>query len=185
MKFTDLINEIVPEADGVVPNPVLRRCIREAVISFCRATWVWRHKDTVTIVAGESVAALTMPDDQTVACAVVYWEADRPCSKPSVISGTEISIEESAESPIEFDLTLALQPTNSATEYPDWMDGLYRQAIVAHAKHSILMQGNAVTPWRVNRAQILYGQYTDAVNSVRRELNPRYVRGNLQIRARR
>lgn len=186
MKFADMINEVVPEADELVPNPIIKRCLREAVISFCRATWAWRYKATVTIDAGDTSAALTLPEEPLcVACAIVRWEADRSCTKPNVLNGTEVSIEEDLDEDLELELTIALQPSNEALEYPDWMDGLYRQAIVAHAKHSILMQRGRLAPLDMQRAQVLYSQYTDTVNSVRREQNPMYVGGNLRIRARR
>lgn len=185
MKFANMINEVVPEADGVVTNPIIKRALRESVISFCRATYCWRYRDTVTISAGEYEADLSLPEQNTLACAVVSYESDISCSKPNVLSGTTVAIEEPLGDDVTLKMVVAVQPDNAASEYPDWMDGLYRQAIIAHAKHSILMQrGGRLSPLDIQRAQILYSQFTDAVNAFRREQNPNYVRGNLTIRRR-
>ena len=182
MKFADLLPYVMPEVPGANIIAV-ERALLNGAREFCRQTWVWTHRPTVTIRAGRTYSALAsrLPAKSAV-CGLAGWESDDTSIAPALRNGdTELFVDDAPAADTRYVLTLALFPSRSADEVPDWLDDAHRDAITAHAKHEIMMQPEKT--WsNPGRAQVLYTIFADAVNEAKRKSNISRLRGRMRMR---
>ncbi|MEF2146652.1 MAG: hypothetical protein V3573_14495 [Desulfovibrionaceae bacterium] len=179
MNISDLVNYVAPEVPGCNVLAI-EQSIMEAARSFCAATWVWEHDTSAWIRAGKDTGAIRVPTDMSV-LGIVSWESEQTSEPPILYPGGYVRVRRDVTSDTKYTLTVAIQPDRSETEIPDWLDDQYREAIVAHAKHSLLMlPGKDWT--NPGRAQPLYQIYRDAVNSTKRDRNTNRMRGVMRVR---
>lgn len=179
MNISDLVKYVAPEVPGC--NTItIERAIIDAVRAFCSATWIWDHDTSAWIREGKDFGAIRMPTYMS-ACGIVSWKSDATNEVPALYRGESIRVSQAMTSDTRYTLTVAVQPQRNETEFPDWIDDLYRDAITAHARHALLLlPGKDWT--NPPRAQTLYQLYTDAVNSVKRERNFNRMRGVMRVR---
>ena len=181
MKLADLISYVLPEVPGA--NVIaIERALLGAAREFCSRTWIWTDKKTFTIRAGREFAALSarLPA-KSAACGLVAWESDDTSVAPALRrANTEVFVDESPDVDTAYTLTLALMPSDSADEIPDWM-GAFRVILGAYAKHELMMQPEK-TWTNPARAQVLYQIFTDAVNDEKRNRNNSRLRGRMRVR---
>lgn len=182
MKFADLLPYVMPEVPGANVIAV-ERAILNAAREFCRQTWVWTHQPTVTIRAGRTYATLAprIPAKSAV-CGLDGWESEDTSIAPSLRNGdTELFVDDAPAADTRYVLTLALFPSRTADEMPDWLAGAHRDAITAHAKHEIMLLPEK-TWTNPGRAQVLYTIFSDAVNEAKRNRNISRLRGRMRMR---
>lgn len=182
MKFADLVPYVMPEVPGA--NVIaIEQALLNAAREFCRQTWVWTHQPTVTIRAGRTYATLAprIPAKSAV-CGLDGWESEDTSIAPSLRNGdTELFVDDAPAADTRYVLTLALFPSRTADEMPDWLAGAHRDAITAHAKHEIMLLPEK-TWTNPGRAQVLYTIFSDAVNEAKRNRNISRLRGRMRMR---
>lgn len=179
MNIADLVPYVAPEVPGC--NVIsIERALVDAARSFCADTWVWSHETSAWIRAGKNLGALRIPASLSV-CALISWESTTTSVAPVLYRGTELQVEEDVTVDTQYFVKLAVQPVQTATEIPDWLDSQHRKAITSHAAHALLMLPGK--DWsNPGRAQSLYQIYTDAVNAAKRAYNVGRLRGNMRIK---
>lgn len=179
MNITDLISYVAPEVPGC--NAItIERAIHDAVRAFCSATWAWEHAATAWIRAGKDTGVIRLPASMGI-CGIVSWKSETTREHPALYRDNEIQVRQAPAADVRYDLTLAVMPSRKETDFPDWLDARYREAITAYARHLLLMlPGKDWT--NPGRAQTLYQIYTDAVNDVKRERNNNRLRGVMRVR---
>jgi hypothetical protein len=179
MNISDLVPYVAPEVPGC-NDVAIERAILDAARAFCAATWVWEHDTSVWIRAGKDTGGIRIPSSMS-ALGIVSWESEHTNEPPMLYRDGFARVRRDVTSDTRYDVTVAVQPARTETEIPDWLDGLYRDAITAHAKHSLLMlPGKDWT--NPGRAQLLYQIYRDAVNSAKRDRNTNRMRGVMRVR---
>lgn len=181
-KYSDLIDDVLPSLAADPSDPVTEHAIKRACIEFCNGSWIWKHlPDPIDVAAGEAYYDLEAPagadisavmdaahDNVPLGAKSVAWlDAQLPGWRTSravpkyytQIDTEQVILASMPDSNIAsgLTLTLALQPSQSATGLPKWIFNqfLYTLADGAIAR-LMLMPGK---PW------------TDLVNGADRRKN--------------
>lgn len=179
MNIPDLVNYVAPEVPGCNVLAI-EQALMEAVRAFCAATWVWEHETSAWIRAGKDTGAIRVSAGMSI-LGIVSWESEHTSEPPMLYRNGYVRARRDVASDTKYSLTVAVQPARTETEIPDWLDEQSRDAVVAHAKHSLLMlPGKDWT--NPARAGILYQIYRDAVNSTKRDRNTNRLRGAMRVR---
>lgn len=170
IQYSDLIDEVLPQLAADPSDPVTEQAIKRAVIEFCRESWIWQFfPDAQNVRSGVADYDIEPPSGADVVT-VVDVEYNRvPLTPKSVawlnkeIPGwrttgaavkhyTQIDTEQLILAPLPAEnitnglvMTVALQPSQSATSFPKWIANqfIYQIADGAIAK-LMLMPGK---PW--------------------------------------
>lgn len=170
IKYSDLLDEVLPYLAADPSNPVTEHAIKRAVIDFCRASWVWKFlPDPQSVVAGEAFYDLE-PDTGTEVVAVMdvtcngvpldnksldWLNSELPDWRTRAATPkyfTQVDTEQiilaalpDANITNGLTMTLALTPAQSATGFPGWIWSRYVEDISAGAlSRLMLMPGK---PW--------------------------------------
>jgi hypothetical protein len=164
IKYSDLLPEVLPHLAADPSNPMTEAALRNAVIEFCKDSWIWRHyPDAIDVTAGESTYELEPPagadvsavllakfDGETITpqstdqIDVLYpqWRTQAGTVKHFVQVDTETIIlvplpDVTLTSGLE--LVLALHPRRSAISFPRWITSQYMEQIAAGAIGRLMM----------------------------------------------
>ena len=170
IKYSDLLDDVLPHLAADPSDPVTEYAIKRAAIEFCAGSWIWKHlPDPLDIAAGESAIDLEMPSgtDITAVMDAAYdgvpltpmsvawldkeiprWRTPRPTSK----SYTPVDTEQIVIAPVPdsnivgaLTLTLALQPSQTATGLPKWIANQYLYALADGAMAKLMLMPGK--PW--------------------------------------
>ena len=170
IKYSDLLDEVLPYLAADPSNPVTEHAIKRAVIDFCCQSWVWRYlPDPQDVVAGEAYYDLE-PDTGTEVSAVMHvacngvpldnkpldwldrelpgWRTTLATPKYFTQVDTEqIILASLPDSNITggLTMTLALEPAQSATSFPGWIWSRHVEDITAGALYRLMMMPGK--PW--------------------------------------
>ena len=170
IKYSELLDEVLPQLAADPSDPVTENAIKRAVIEFCSSSWIWRYlPDPIDVVAGEANYTLEPPAGADVATLIDAQFNTTPLDPRSTtwldheIPGwrtlrktpkyfTQVDTEEIILAAVPdismtggLTMTLALQPSQRASDFPRWIfnNYIYDLANGAIAK-LMLMPGQ---PW--------------------------------------
>lgn len=170
IKYSDLLDDVLPNLSADPSDPVTEYAIKRAVIDFCALSWVWKHlPDPIDVTAGEATYDLEpLPATDIVAVMAAKhnnvpldpkgldwlnreipgWRTTRHTPKYFTQVDTEqIILAAVPEATIVggLSLTLALQPSQNSTGFPKWIANQYLYALADGAiARLMLMPGK---PW--------------------------------------
>lgn len=170
IQYSDLISEVLPQLAADPSDPVTEQAIKRAVIEFCRESWVWQYlPDPQNVRAGVLEYDIEFPSGADVAT-VIDVEYNRvPLTPKSVawlnkeIPGwrtnsaavkhyTQVDTEQVILAPLPAEnitgglsMTVALQPSQTATGFPKWIWNQYVYQIAEGAIAKLMLMPNK--PW--------------------------------------
>lgn len=163
-KYSDLLDEVLPFLAADPSDPVTENAIKRTVIEFCAGSWIWRYlADPMDVVAGEARYALEPPSgaDITAVIDVTHnnvllenrsttwldneipgWRSTRKTPKYF----TQVDTEEIILAAVPdvgvtggLVMTLALQPTQRASDFPRWIANRYIYDLANGAISKLMM----------------------------------------------
>lgn len=170
LKYSDFIDEVLPYLAADPSNPVTENAIKRAVIEFCAGSWIWKYlPDPSSTTAGEPYYDLEPPTgaDVTVVMHValdgmplthrsIEWlDVELPrwrttTGTPKYFSQTDseqILLAPAPDSSMTdgLTMTLAVQPSQSATAIPAWLGNQYFEDLSNGAIARLMLMPNK--PW--------------------------------------
>lgn len=168
--YTDLLDDVLPHLAADPSDPVTLAAIKRAAIEFCRKSWVWHHlPDPQNLRAGTAEYDLDPPAGADIATVIDVQVGNVPLTPKSIawlnanLPGwrttaatskhyTQVDTDQVILAPLPADnltqgllMTVALQPSQSATGLPKWLATQYLYAIADGAiARLMLMPGK---PW--------------------------------------
>ena len=169
-KYADLLDEVLSYLAADPSNPVTENAIKRAVIEFCAGSWIWKYlPDTLTTLSGEAFYDLEPPTGADVSVVMHVALDGVPLTHKSIewldvelprwrtTGGTpkyfsQIDSEQIVLAPMPdagvtngLSMTLALQPSQSATGFPAWIGNQYFEDLVNGALSRLMLMPNK--PW--------------------------------------
>lgn len=166
-KYTDLIDDVLPLLAADPSDPVTEGAIKRTVIEFCGGSWIWKaFQDPVTIKAGVNTYDLepdTGADVTTILAAeldgltldakdVPWLNVNAPRWRTvggAVKYFTQIDTESVVLAPLPdvtvskgLTITLAQQPSQSATGFPSWIYNQFIYALIDGAVSRLMLMPN-------------------------------------------
>jgi len=152
-KYTDLFNEVLPEVPGC-SNPLAESAIKNAVIAFCRDSWVWGYTpDAQNVELGVAEYPLEAPAGADVAEVQVLsiegvpldpLTADDIAAERAGFTvnddHTSVTIYPTPTENITGGLTfyLTLAPRRASTSFPAWLFSKFSDGLTAGAKARLM-----------------------------------------------
>jgi hypothetical protein len=168
--YSDLIDEVLPQLAADPSDPVTEQAIKRAVIEFCRESWIWRFlPDPQSVRSGLLEYDLEPPTGADIAAVIdveynkvpltpksVEWlNKEIPgwrATKAAVKYYTQIDTEQVLLAPLPADtvtnglvMTVALQPSQTATGFPKWIANQYIYPIAEGAMAKLMLM--PAKPW--------------------------------------
>lgn len=168
VKYSDLLDEVLPLLPADPSDPVTENAIKRAVIEFCATTWLWKYlPDTFLATPGEGAYLIeTLPGTDVSAVLSVQFDG-LTLEQKSVdwlnenVSGwrtnrgqvryfTQVDTEEIILAPLPdsagvLAMTLALQPNHTATGFPKWIFNQYVYTLADGALSKLMLMSGK--PW--------------------------------------
>lgn len=170
IKYSELIDEVLPALAADPSDPVTENAIKRAVIEFCSSSWIWKYMpDPIDVVSGEAyydLEPLTGTDITTIMDVlhnnvpitpktttqldneIPGWRTTKATPKYY----TQVDTEQVILAPIPADniatgltMTLVLQPSQSATGFPKWIFNQYIYALADGAISKLMLMPGK--PW--------------------------------------
>ncbi len=170
VKYSDLLDEVLPYLAADPSNPVTENAIKRAVIEFCAGSWIWKYlPDPSSTVAGEAEYDLEPPSgaDVTVVMHVALdgiplshkpldwldmelprWRTTTGAAKYfSQVTSEQIVLAPTPDTSMTdgLSMTLALQPSQTATSFPAWISNQYFEDLANGAISKLMLMPNK--PW--------------------------------------
>ncbi len=168
--YTDLIDEVLPYLAADPSDPVTEAAIRRTVIEFCRESWIWKHiADTQHLRARVQAYDIEPPlgaDIVTVMTATAagrdiqarrpdwldenhpYWKSDTGIVRYfTQIDTSQILLVNIPDETLAngLQMTLALQPTQAAESFPQWIGNKYIYQLAEGAISRLMLMNKK--PW--------------------------------------
>lgn len=170
IKYSELLDEVLPNLAADPSNPVTENAIKRAVIEFCASSWVWKHlPDAIDVVAGESTYDIELPAGVDVST-VVSVELDGVPLEPKDLAWlnkeiprwrtvaarskyfTQVDSEQLILAPLPdvnitggATMTLALQPSQATKSFPKWIFNQHIYVLADGAIAKLMLMPNK--PW--------------------------------------
>ncbi len=170
IKYSELLDEVLPYLPADPSDPVTENAIKRAVIEFCSSSWIWRHlPDPITVIAGEAYYDLEPPTGTDIAAVIDVALNNVPLTAKSIaqlddeIPGwrttqitpkyyTQLDTEQVILAAVPptgitdgLTMTLAVQPSQTATGFPKWIFNQYLYALADGALGKLMLMPNK--PW--------------------------------------
>lgn len=170
IQYSDLISEVLPQLAADPSDPVTEQAIKRAVIEFCRESWIWQFfPEPQSIRAGVLEYDLEPPSGAEIAAVIDVQYNKVPLTPKSVVwlnkelpgwrtttaavkHYTQIDTEQVILAPLPADnitgglvMTLALQPSQTATGFPKWIWNQFVYQITEGAIAKLMLMPNK--PW--------------------------------------
>lgn len=169
-KYSDLLDDVLPNLAADPSDPVTEYAIKRAVIDFCAGSWVWKHlPDPIDVTASEATYDLE-PLPATDIAAVMAAEHNNVPLDPKGLDWlnreipgwrttlktpkyfTQVDTEQIILAPVPeativsgLSLTLALQPSQNSTGFPKWIANQFLYALADGAIARLMLMPNK--PW--------------------------------------
>lgn len=172
IKYSDLLDEVLPFLAADPSDPVTEAAIRRSVIEFFSRSWLWKYlPDPVDLVAGEPVYDLEPPQGGSVVAVmnvivngqpidnktiewldrnVPLWRTERRASSYF----TQVQSDQVILAPVPdtnvtggITMTLAIAPSATSKSFPAWVvnNVNYLETIVDGALYRLMLMPNK--PW--------------------------------------
>lgn len=191
IKYSDLLKEVLPGLSADPSDPVTENAIKRAVIELCARSWIWKMLcDQADVTAGESVVDME-PEMGASVAAVVSVEYNGKPIEPADISRLDASRpgwRMTTGEPVAFtqidagqiiltptpdatqrgalSITLALQPSLTATGFPKWIAEKYLESIADGALARLLLMPGK--PWADGTSgQLARSRFDQAIATAR------------------
>ncbi|CAB4122884.1 hypothetical protein UFOVP33_71 [uncultured Caudovirales phage] len=170
IKYSDLIDDVLPSLGADPSDPVTEYAIKRACIEFCNLSWVWKHlPDPINVKGGQAYYDLESPADTDISAvmdaahntvplnskSVAWLDAQLPGWRTSravpkyytQLDTEQLILAAVPDSDIKggLTLTLALQPAQSATGLPKWIFNQYLYTLADGAIARLMLMPNK--PW--------------------------------------
>jgi len=170
IKYSELLDEVLPNLAADPSDPVTENAIKRAVIEFCAASWVWKHlPDAIDVTAGEATIDLEPLPGTDIAAVMSAslegipldakstdwldaelrnWRSERDRPKYFTQVDTEqliLARVPDATITAGLTLTLALQPSHNATGFPKWIFNQHVYALADGAMAKLMLM--PAKPW--------------------------------------
>lgn len=164
IKYSDLIHDVLPFLAADPSDPFTENVIKRAAIEFCQESWVWKHiSDAQDVTVSEATYDIDVPNGAAVTTVMSVVLNDTPLeakevgwlninlpawhtteAAPNYYTQTEpgqiilapIPGETSAAALV---ITVALQPTQTATGFPEWIFNKFPYAITDGALAKLML----------------------------------------------
>lgn len=191
VKYSDLLTEVLPHLTADPSDPMTEAALKNAVIEFCRGSWVWRHfPDAQDVSAGEAQYQLEPAAGADVAAILSCSYDGVPLTQAStdyldencptwqtvaaaVKNFTQIDTDSLYLAPLPactivggLSMVLALQPRRSAISFPKWIASQYMEELASGALWKLMsMPGK---PWSdAAGAALHHTRFDDAITAAR------------------
>lgn len=169
-KYSDLIDDVLPSLAADPSDPVTEHAIKRACIEFCNGSWIWKHlPDAIDVVAGEAFYDLEAPQGTDISAVMDVAHNNVPLTAKSVawldaqLPGwrttraapkyyTQVDTEQVIVAAVPdagisggLTMTLALQPSQSATGLPKWIFNQYLYVLADGAMSKLMLMPGK--PW--------------------------------------
>lgn len=170
IKYSELLDEVLPNLAADPSDPVTENAIKRAVIEFCAQSWVWKYlPDAIDVTAGEANIDLEPLPGTDIAAVIAAelqglpldaksldwlnaneprWRSERGTPRYYTQTDTEqviLARVPDASSTAGLTLTLALQPSHNATGFPKWIFNQYVYALADGAMAKLMLM--PAKPW--------------------------------------
>lgn len=168
--YTELLDEVLPELSADPSDPVTENAIRRAVTEFCADSWIWQYlPDPLDVTANEAAVDLEPPGGADITAVLhvaldgtpldkraAHWlDANLPRWRTDTATPrhyTQIDTDQIILAPVPassgsgvLTMTLALQPSHTATGFPRWIFKLHEAALVDGAVSRLMLMADK--PW--------------------------------------
>jgi hypothetical protein len=170
IQYSDLIDEVLPQLAADPSDPVTEQAIKRAVIEFCRESWIWQFfPEAQNVRSGVAEYDIEPPSGADVVT-VVDVECNRVPLTPKSVAWlnketpgwrttgaaikhyTQIDTDQLILAPLPAEnitsglaMTVALQPSQSATSFPKWIANQFIYQIADGAIAKLMLMPNK--PW--------------------------------------
>jgi hypothetical protein len=170
LKYSDLLDDVLPSLKADPSDPVTERAIKRAVIDLCAGSWIWQYlMDPIDLTAGESFYDLEPPTGADISVVVGVeanglplrnksvdwlnteqpgWRTDRETPKWfAQLNPDQIILAKVPDVTVVngLNITLALEPSQSSTNFPRWIGNSYLYTIVDGALSALMLMPDK--PW--------------------------------------
>lgn len=191
VKYSDLLTEILPHLTADPSDPMTEAALKNAVIEFCRDSWVWRHfADSQDVTAREPLYQLEPPAGADVAAVLSCSYDGEPITSKSTDQLDELlpgwqttpgTVKHFTQTDPDsvilapqpdvtissgLSMVLALQPRRAAISFPKWISSQYMEALASGALARLMsMPGK---PWSDLQGGLLHAtRFRAAINAAR------------------
>lgn len=170
LKYSDLLDEVLPSLKADPSDPVTERAIRRAVIELCGGAWIWQYlMDPIDVTAGESFYDLEPPTGGDVAGVMNVecnglpldnksldwlnrehpgWRINRETPKWfTQVTPDQIILAKVPDVTVTngLNITLALEPAQTSNSFPKWIGNQYIYTIADGALSTLMLMPDK--PW--------------------------------------
>lgn len=170
IKYSDLLDEVLPNLAADPSDPVSEHAIKRAVIELCAGSWIWQYlMDPIDVTANEAYYDLEYPNGSDVSTVmsvhhngvelknksldwlnreVPFWRTDLATPKYfTQITPDQIILAQIPDATIANGLllTLALEPSQSSRNFPRWIADQNLYTIADGAISTLMLMPNK--PW--------------------------------------
>lgn len=170
IKYSELLDEVLPNLAADPSDPVTENAIKRAVIEFCEKSWIWQHlPDALDVTAGEATVDLEPLPGSDIAAVMAAslsglpldpksldwlnaneprWRTERGTPRYFTQVDTEQLILARVPDASVTDgltLTVALQPSHNATGFPKWIFNQHVYALADGAMAKLMLM--PAKPW--------------------------------------
>lgn len=150
MNYIDAVQDVISQIP-TAPDFVITRAFNRTTRRFCDATTAYRYKQTGITVSGQDTVTLTPPAETAVASVhfVKYGDKklqpatdkylatigdNRTTGRPDFFvwrEGNDITLHPAPQDDDEVTVEVALRPSFTATQIPDWFAEKYYETLIA------------------------------------------------------
>lgn len=170
IKYSELLDEVLPNLAADPSDPVTENAIKRAVIEFCAGARVWQYlPDALDVTAGELTVDLEPEQGADVGVVMHVALNGAPLENKSIdwldrnepgwrsTAGTpnyftQVDTEQIILAPLPaasarkaLVMTMALQPSHTATSFPAWIFSRYAYALADGAMSKLMLMPGK--PW--------------------------------------
>jgi len=187
VKWEKYFSRVMPEVKGV-PAPMAIQAIRDAAMEFCQKTWVWQDNVPYEMEKGFREIFVSVPRGARLVSVIYLLENDREKKMPDNImiksQRTPVEGEFPSEQDMEYEARVALKPSETSTEGPEFLYNDHAEAI-AHGAKARLMYDLRKDWGQPELARMHHQQFRQAIAQEKIRMQQGYSRNPSRVKARR
>ena len=170
IKYSELLDDVLPNLAADPSDPVTEYAIKRACIEFCAGSWIWKElSDPIDVTAGEAFYDLEPSNGADItavmdvayngtplpAKSVAWLDANLPGWRSNTATPqyfTQVDTEQIILAPVPaaalaagLTLTLAMEPSRSSTGLPKWIFNQYMYTLADGAMARLMLMPDK--PW--------------------------------------
>ncbi len=184
-EYKEFLPRVSPEVIGC-PVPVILQAIRDAVQEFCEKTWIWQEVVDCTITEDDRELVLSLPTGAKLVSVRYLLKDGKEQVVPDnlFIRADEFEFEFEAEESQELKARVALKPTSTSIECPEWLFKDHAEAITQGAKARLLYD-NRKTWGNPDLAVLNHQMFRKAITQEKIKLHQGYAMKTSRVKPRR